>query len=75
MMDDHGLGRFDSRRREALADNTSFPPMHLFVNAIMGVVDGRKVWMRGVARGLLSVSPLAIYICHGFSKQDKGERG
>ena len=45
--------------------------MHLFVNAVVGVEDGRKVWVRGVARGLLGIPPLTIYVCWVFSRLDE----
>ena len=49
MVDDHRLGGVDSCGRKPLADNTSFPSMHLFVDAIVSIEDGGKVWVRGVA--------------------------
>ena len=41
--------------------------MHLHVDAVVSIEDGWEVRVRGVSRGLLGISPLAIYICESFS--------
>ena len=60
MIDDHRLRGIHSCCRETLAENPSFASMDFFVDAIVRIEDGRKVWERGVAGGLLSIPALAI---------------
>lgn len=49
MGDDHRLRSVNGCCRESLADDTSFPSMHLFVDAVVSVEDSGEVRVRGVA--------------------------
>lgn len=49
MVDDHRFRRVNGCSRESLADDTSFPSMHLFVDAVVSIEDSGEVRVRSVA--------------------------
>ena len=49
--------------------------MHLFVDAIVRICYGGKIWVRGVAGGLLGVSPLAVYVCQSLRQTRRFREG